>query len=234
MPELACMDDITQISVAYSYLGHRFLSGDVEIAKFLYGNAWKERPPLIKTISQLQSCLTAVEIEEDTTGIYCDEFLYYWGMVCIGEVSPLIFKDLGTAEICFKRILKTIPKAEARLAFIGLLVSEEFNKSERNVARIEVLRKWANKKDYFSWIALSKIIFYQFLEENLAQEQEDTIQQLPIRALHLLTLPCQKGHPVAIKFFNEIVGCMASIGGSNVCDKQIDESSIITDILYDI
>ena len=38
MTGLACMDDITQISVAYSYLGHRLLSGDVEIAKFLYGN----------------------------------------------------------------------------------------------------------------------------------------------------------------------------------------------------
>ena len=229
MTGLTCMDDITQISAAYSYLGNNFLSGDVETAKFLYGNAWKESPPLIKTISQLQYCLTAVEIEEDTTGIYGDEFLYYWGMICIGEVSNLISKDLGAAEICFKRIIKTIPKAEARLAFIGMLVSEELNKSERNVARIEILRKWANKKDFFSWIVLSRIIFYQFLKE----EQEDGLK-LPIRALRLLTLPCQKGHPVAIKFFNEIVGYMAGIGVPNACEKRIDKSFVIADTLYDL
>jgi hypothetical protein len=229
MTELTYRDDIKQISVAYSHLGHRFLLGDVETARFLYGNAWRESPPLIKTISQLQLCLTAAEIEKDAAGVYCDEFLYYWGMIGIGEVSRLISKDIGAAMICFKKIIKNIPKAEARLAFIGLLVSEEPNKSENNVARLEVLRHWASKKDFFSWIVLSKIIFYQFLEE----KQEDNFEP-PIRVLRLLTSPCQMGHPVAIKFYNEMVDHMVSIGASNAYYKHIDESCIVTDSLYDL
>jgi hypothetical protein len=225
MSGFATMTDFSRISDAYSYLGHSFLSGNVEVAKLLYGNAWKESPPLIKTIEQLQYCLTAAEIEKDTTGIYGNEFLYYWGMICIGEVSRLIFKDLETAEICFRKILKTVPEAEARLAFIDLLTTNEPCKNESNVEKLDILRKWAGKQDFFSMIVLSKIVYYAFWDE----EQTDN-RELPMRALRLLELPCQKGHPVAIKFYNAMLD---TIGTPAALRIKMDVSHMNTDVLYD-
>jgi hypothetical protein len=226
MTEFVNMNDLSRISDAYSYLGHKFLSGNIEVAKFLYGNAWKESPPLIKTISQLQYCLTAAEVKKDTTGIYCNEFLYYWGMICIGEVSRLIVKDLGTAKICFKKIIKAVPKAKARLAFIELLLTDEPHKSDSNVERIDTLRKWAGKQDFFSSIVISKIIYSQFL----CEEQADNPEQLPILALRLLSLPCQRKHPVAIKFHNEMLDYIST---PDALSMKINESHLNKDILYD-
>ena len=159
------INKISHISAAYSYLGYKFLSGDVKVVKYLYGHAWMESPPLIKTINQLQYCLTAEEIEKDTTGIYCTEFLYYWGMICIGELSGLICKDLETAEVALKRTINTMPKANARLAFIELLKTNAPHKSESNIKRLDILRKAAGSQDLFSKIALSKISYYSFLVE---------------------------------------------------------------------
>jgi len=227
MVEFAFMNDIAQISAAYSYLGNRFLLGDVEIAKFLYGNAWKESPPLIRTISQLQFRLTAVEIEDDTKGIYDKEFLYYWGMLCIGEVSRLFSDDLVAATLCFKKISKTVPKAEARLAYIELLITEEPYKSEKNVRRLEILRKWAGKRDFFSMIVISKIIYYQFLSEKQTDNPE-----LPLKALRLLELPCQKGHPVAIKFLNEIQANRVILDQIDANDRR-GNFSPNSNVLYD-
>lgn len=124
-------------------------------------NLFKEHPAIIKLFSQLQECLTTVEIANDTE-IYNYEFLYYFGMSNLGETSNLIFKDLGTAETCFKKVRKKVPKAEARLAFIELLKSDEPAQSELNVNRIDKLRQWAGKGDFFSMIILSKIVFFQF------------------------------------------------------------------------
>ena len=54
-------------SAAYSYLGFKALNGNVEALKFLYADIQKEAPPVIRTVCQLQECLTSVEIEIDTT-----------------------------------------------------------------------------------------------------------------------------------------------------------------------
>lgn len=218
-------NDISQMGFTYSYLGHRVLKGDIEAVKFLYGNAWKESPPLIRTIRELQYRLTAVEIENDTRSMYTNEFLYYWGMVCMGEVSRLVLKDLGTAEICFKNVLKNVPKAKARLAFIKLLVTDAPHKNESNIKSLDILRMWAGKQDLFSRIVLAKIIYFEFLQEN----QEDNLE-LPIRALQLLGLPCQLGHPLAIKFCNEM---LENTGISKALDMKVSESHIDSCALYD-
>lgn len=228
MMELTNERDLLFISIVYSYLGQMVLSGDVEALKYLYGNAWQESPPLIRTISQLQCCLTAVEIENDTTNVYNDEFLYYWGMICIGEISQLIFKDLGTAEICFKKSKKAAPQAEARLAFIGLHKSDEFNKSDSNIKRLEILRTYANKRDFFSSIVLAKIIYYQFLDE-----QGSDTTELPTKALRLLASPCQYGHPVAIKLYNSMRENMTQENAPDISCGKISNLHACTSILYD-
>ena len=99
------------ISFMFSYLGYLSLSGNIDPIKYLYRNIWTERPPLIRTVSELQGRLTSTEIESAQGKLYSAEFLYYWAMICIGEQSPLIFKDLGTAETCLKMIQHTVPIA---------------------------------------------------------------------------------------------------------------------------
>lgn len=225
MDKYFIMEDISRIGNLCSYLGSKVLSGDVEAVKHLYGTAWKEHPALIKTITLLQECLTLVEIEDDVNGIYCGEFLYYWGMICLGEQSRLICRDLGTAEICFRKILDVMPKVKARLAFIELLESDEPAKSDLNAERIDVLRKWASMQDLFSRIVLAKIIFYDYLNNNQTNDSE-----LPIKALRLLELSCQKGHPVAIRLWNEV---LAYVGTPTSIGMQISKTQLNEDILYD-
>lgn len=225
MNELVDTKDIALISDIYSYLGKQILSGDIETVKYFYGNGWKESPPLIKAIGLLQDCLTAVEIENNIYGNYCDEFLYYWAMLCIGEQSKLISKDLETAEICLRRVVDRIPKSKARLAFIELMKSDEPARSNLNIERIDILRQWAGKQDLFSRIALSKIIFYQFLNEG----QIDNCN-LPIKMLWLLESPCKKGHPVAIRFYNEVISC---IGIFEAVNMERYKLNINANILYD-
>lgn len=216
------MTDISRTSLVFSYLGQQLLRGDIEVAKFLYSNTWTEMPPLIRTISELQGHLTAAEVTKDHTELYSTEFLYYWGMTCLGEQSPLVTKDLGTAEACFRKIKSSVPMVEARLAYIELLQSTEPNKSESNAARLEVLRRWANQQDFFSRIVLAKISFYGFL----CEERSDS-SELPAKAVRLLELPVQKGHPVAIRFWNDVCSCL---GGPVVTP---DPSRIHSDTLYD-
>lgn len=215
-------------SAAYSYLGLKALNGNVEALKFLYANIHEEAPPLIRTIGQLQEYLTSVEIENDTTRIYSDEFLYYWGMVCLGELSRLIRKDLGSAESCFEKIQNTVPHAAARLAYIKLLQSSEPAKEDINIRRVDILRKWAMQRDLFSSIILSKILFYQFLCEN--EHQPDDCLGIPNRVLNLLQLPLQKGHPVAVRLYGEMRDIVYN---SMITEKQEDEPYINTKILYD-
>ena len=210
------------ISIMLSYLGHLFLSGNIDSIKYLYRNIWTESPPLLKTISELQGCFTSVEIISDYDKLYSAEFLYYWAMICIGEQSPLIFKDLGTAEACLKKIQHTIPIAEARLAYIELLQSPESARSSENVTRMDVLRRWANKHDLFSRIVLAKITFYSYLEE-----AETDVHTLPIRVKQLLELPCQQGHPVAIRFWNDICSFIKAPGA------MLNASHVNADVLFD-
>jgi hypothetical protein len=198
---------IDQISLIYSYLGHRCIyAGDIEAVKYLYGHSYHEEPPLIETISALQYRLTAVEIYDDTENVYSDEFLYYWGMICLGETSRLIVRRLDTATACFDKIKNAVPKAEARLAFIRLLLSEEPHKSENNARQLETLRKWTGKRDVFSSIALAKIIFDSYLRE----EQPDG-QKFPAHAVQLLVTPCKMGHPVAIRFFRAMIDSLSVV-----------------------
>ena len=215
-------------SAAYSYLGLKALNGNVEALKSLYANIHEEAPPLIRTIGQLQEYLTSVEIENDTTRIYSDEFLYYWGMVCLGELSRLIRKDLGSAESCFEKIQNAVPHAAARLAYIKLLQSSEPDKEDINIRRVDILRKWAMQRDLFSSIILSKILFYQFLCEN--EHQPDNCPGIPNRVLNLLQLPLQKGHPVAVRLYGEMRDIVYN---SMITEKQEDEPYINTKILYD-
>lgn len=220
------MTEMERTSAVYSRLGRFFLDGSVEVAKFFYKSCWGERPPLIRTITDLQGHLTAVEVEKDKAGKYSAEFLYYWAMTCIGEQSPLIFKDLGTAEVCLKKILPNVPIAEARLAYIALLRSTEPAKSENNVVRLDVLRRWANKNDLFSRIVLAKIVFYSFLQERQTADPENNPEP-PLYALRSLDLPCRKGHPVAIRFWNDVCACLENPG------NRFDERSINDDVLLD-
>lgn len=190
------------ISAAYSYLGHKCLSfGDVEAVKFLYGNTCYENPALIKTISLLQDCLTVNKIFTNNRNTYGDEFLYYWGMINLGWTSRLIVKNLDMAAACFEKIEKTRAKVEARLSFIDLLLSDENYKSDDNSRRLGVLREWAGKQDMFSRIILSKIAYFSFLNE----KQPGDLEQLPLRALRLLEIPCHQGHPEAIKLYKAIL-----------------------------
>lgn len=216
------MTDVSRTSLAFSYLGWKFLQGNTEVAKFLYSNTWAESPPLIRTIRELQGHLTAVEVVNDYNGVYSIEFLYYWGMTCIGEQSPLINKELETARTCFSKIKSSVPQAEARLAYIELLKSTAPAKSERNVARLEVLRRWAYQQDLFSRIVLAKISFYSFLCEEHLDSSE-----LPVKTLRLLELPIQKGHPVAIRFWNDAHSYLGNPG------VTLNTSRIHSDILCD-
>ena len=214
----------------YSYLGHRCISGDVESVKFLYGNICYESPPLIQTISLLQECLT-IKMLNDPRNNYSNEFLYYFGMICTGWTSRLIVKDLDIATACFEKIKAAIPKAEARLAFIELLLSdEEPYKSDNNARRLGVLRDWAGKRDMFSKIVLAKIVYHSFLIEQ--QEQQEDLVLMPIRALRLLEIPCQLGHPEAIRFYNTILDNTTGIDTFNI-GRQINFSRINIDVLYD-
>lgn len=225
------MESICKINIVCSYIGYLILNGNVEAIKFLYGTAWREHPALIKTIDHLQGYLTSVEIVNDTNGLYSMEFLYFWGMICLGELSSLIAKNLETAKTCFRKIRRSVPQAEARLAYIGLLKSTEPAKSDCNVCRLEALRQCANRqRDLFSMIALAKICFYSFLEEQQANDPDIPITTLPMKAMRLLELPCHQGHPVAIRFWNEMMGCIESTETTGI---RYDEKSIRQDVLYD-
>lgn len=217
-----------QTSGAYSYLGFKALNGNVEALKFLYANIQEESPPLIRTVWQLQECLTAVEIENDTARIYNDEFLYYRGMICLGELSRLIQKDLGTAESCFEKIQNKVPHAVARLAYIKLLRSSEPATSENNIRWLDILRKWAACRDLFSSIIMSKILFYQFLCES--EKQADDYMGIPNRVLNLLQLPLQKGHPAAVRLYGEM---QDMVSNSIIIERQADEPYIDIKVLYD-
>jgi len=218
-----------QQSFIHSYLGHKCISeGNVDSIKYLHGNICLEHPPLIETISLLQLNLTAMEIMEDTRHTYGDEFLYYYGMACLGELSPLIVRDLNTAEGCFEKIRMNVPKINARLAYINLLKSTDPHKSDKNINRISVLRKWAGKKDIFSMIVLAKIVCEHFLLE----EQSDDMS-MPLLALKLLEVPCQIGHPVAIKFYNAVMDDLDAKGVANARSRKLDTSRINVAALYD-
>lgn len=116
--------------------------------------------------------------------------------------------------------------------------SDEPAKSEDNVKRIDTLRRWAGKQDLFSRIVLARIVFDQFLveaeEKNLdlsckASDENERLE-LPIKVIQLLQLPCSLHHPVAVRFWNEI---MDYIGSVPAMDMKISETCMNENILYD-
>lgn len=232
------MQDITKISKTCSWLGHEIINGNVDVLKKIYKVIWKEDPAITETVSSLQNCITSLEIESDDHGIYSQEFLYYWGMTCLGEQSTLIYKNIETARTCFIKIRKVVPIAEARLAYIDLLDSDEPTKSEENVRRIDMLRRWAGKQDLFSRIVLARVVFNQFLaeaeEKNLGlsckDSDENEILELPIKVIQLLQLPCSLHHPVAVRFWNEVMDYIGTLSAMGV---KISETYMNEDILYD-
>lgn len=225
------MEIIYNISILCSYIGYQALKGDVEAVKFLYSTIWREHPAFLKTNDQLQNEITSIEITNDTGDIYDVEFLYYWGMICLGEQSPIVVKNLGTAETCFQKIEEVVPQVKARLAYINLLKSTEPAKYECNIHRLEILRQCANRqRDLFSMIVLAKICFYNFLEEQQENNPDVPLITLPTRALWLLELPCQQGHPVAIRFWNEMLTC---IGTPEAVDMRLSENRIRAEVLLD-
>jgi len=215
------------LSILYSYLGCLVEGGSVDALKFLYCNLWRESPPLIRTVNQLLSALTGSEIEAAPPGRYSDEFLYYWGMTCLGHLSNLTAKKLATAEICFEKISSRHPLAKARLAYLELLETDEPAKSESNVKRIDVLRKWASKGDLFSCTACSKIVFSQYLS-GLDEPEEDP--KLPTAALTILQSPLQYGHPTAVRFYRDLL----VYTGRMPFEEETDDSfQICEDVLLD-
>ncbi len=229
-----------KISKMCSWLGYGIIQGNVEILKMIYGTLWQENPAIIEMVSLLQDNITSVEIENDHSGVYDSEFLYYWGMICLAEQSNLVLKNIEIARCCFEKIIDIVPCAEARLAYIRLLDSSEPAKSDFNVKSIDTLRKWAGKQDLFSRIVLARIVFDRFLDEwedkdingastNLCIDEMKGLC-LPLKVIRLLQLPCSLGHPVAVKFWNEAV---AYIGSDEDSGWKLDTARMRTDILYD-
>lgn len=204
---------MNSFNILFGLLGSLVLAGNVDAVKFLYLNAWTESPPLLRTIRQLQLELTTVEFDQGRAGKYSDEFLYWWSMLCIGELSPLITRDLRTATFCLQKIVRAIPQARARLAYIGLLTSTEPKASMENVDRVETLRQWACKQDLFSLVALARISFESALDEDNGQ-----ITELPARTVDLMQIPLNVGHPVAVRFWNDM---LAYVNTTEALQQQI-------------
>lgn len=240
MNGIISMSTISKISKLCSWVGSEIINGNVEAIKSIYGTVWRENPAIIEMISLLQECITSAEIADDHSGIYNHEFLYYWGMICLGEQSTLVYKNIEIAESCFEKIQNTVPNVETRLAYIGLLGSDEPAGSDSNVERIDVLRRWAGKQDLFSRIALARINFDQFLDEAEEDNQkiscdalgdnERETSKLPLKVIQLLQLPCSLHHPVAVRFWNEI---MDYLGTSSAMNMMIDIACVNEGVLYD-
>ena len=59
--------------------------------------------------------------------------------------------------------------------------------------------------------------FYHFIEE---QERNDEISELPLKMWHYLELPCRLGHPVSVRFWNEL---LAYIGTPEARNRRLGE-----------
>lgn len=222
------MDPIERTSALCRELGYRIIHGDTDALKELYSSTCTEHPAIIKTVNMLQGYLTSVEITDDTQNIYDTEFLYYWGMLCLGEQSPLVEKNLETAKTCFQKIRSPVPQVEARLAYIDLLLSDEPLKSEHHIHWLDILRQYANKqRDLFSMIVLAKICFQGYLNTCWENGSDPIEAGLPLKVANLLAWPCQMCHPVAIRFWNDMC--------SHLCHPESMWSSdcLNLSVLYD-
>lgn len=81
---------------------------------------------------------------------------------------------------------------------------------------------------------MKRIVFYPFLNES-----QTGVLSLPVKMLRLLDYLCQKGHPVAIRFYNEVmryVGTPVAMGmlldkayitPDSSCDLEVDSNKRI-------
>lgn len=219
--------DKGQIEILYSALGYKIFCGDVMALKYLYSNAWKESPAVLKVISLLQQNITANDIIKAEEEKYSKEFYYYWGMLNLGEQSDLVFKDTDIAVNCFNKTKDILPQVDARLAYIGLLNSSEPASSEENVSRIDRLRQYAGKQDLFSQIALARIVFSRFIDD---WDEDEEVSELPLKVWQYLERPCLLGHPVAVRFWNETLDY---IGTPAALNQKINTSHMDGALLYD-
>jgi hypothetical protein len=222
------MNTKQQISLLYSALAHRCTQGDTEVMRYLYGKICFNPPALIKTINFLQLHLTPLELQD---GEYSSEFLYYWGLACMGELSKFVEKNLETAKACFQLVKDDVPLARARLAFIELLQSTEPHKSEKNTCSINVLREYAAMRDTFSMTALARIIYEHFLMERLESGlKKPCSSELPVRALNLLDYPLESGRPEAVAFYNAM---MNNTDTPDILTMRVYKPKINIQSLYD-
>ena len=198
----------------------------------MYKESCFNKPPVIDTVNSIQLGITKTEIEEDALSRYSNEFLYYWGMICLGEQSHFIYRNLSTSKACFSKIKSEVHKARSRLAYIRLLETKEPNNEAKNVKCIETLRKWAGKGDVFSRIALTKISYG--MSSKIDSVDEPAISN---HVQALIKPPCQVGHPVAIRFFNSVIEDAVNSGDGksykSFIPKYLDECNIDTNALYD-
>ena len=218
--------DRERLELLYSMLGHKILSGDEDALEYLYVRAWRESPALLRIISLLQQNLTAGDIAKAEDGRYSTEFYYYWGMLNLGEQSSLIFKDTDITQNCFNKIRSVVPQVDARLAYLGLLNSDESANSDVNVRRIDRRRQCAGRQDFFSQIIIVKIIFYHFIDE----QENAEISEIPLKVWQYLERPCYLGHPVAVRFWNEL---LAYIGTPEAMNWRLGNIQIRENLLYD-
>lgn len=221
------LTDRKLVEMPYSILGFRIFSGDVYALRYLYGQVWKEMPVVLKIISLLQQNITANDIIKAADGKYSTEFYYYWGMLNLGEQSRLVFKDTNISENCFNKIKTKKLLVDARLAYVELLKSNEPVGSEENIERIDRLRQCAGRQDLFSQIAIARIVFYQFINEC---EKDEINSELPLKIWQYLERPCHLGHPVAMRFWNEI---MTYLGTPMAMNRRMEMTRANSDILYD-
>lgn len=87
---------------------------------------------------------------------------------------------------------------------------------------------------------MARIVFYQFLNEcetdnskssiMVLDESEVQNSELPLKVVQLLRLPCQYGHPVAVRFWNE---ALDYIGIPVALSQKIHTSHMNGVLLYD-
>ena len=185
--------NMQNLGILYSSLVKKCIEyGDVEAIKFLYtAAAHPDNFSAIHAVNTVGFNIIVAKLKD-----FNSEYLYYLGMVFLGEISVYIDPNLNLAKECFKLAKLKIPKAEARLAYLELKEAELLY-SNIVYENMIILQNWASR-DLFSSVILAKIKLFEHLKS-------DELTTLPPNVLYFLTLPLKAGHPLAIQLFEEIV-----------------------------
>jgi len=185
--------NMQNLGILYSGLVKKCIEyGDVEAIKFLYtAVAHPDNFSAIHAVNAVGFNIIVAKLKD-----FNSEYLYYLGMVFLGEISVYIAPNLNLAKECFKLAKLKIPKAEARLAYLELKEAELLY-SNIVYENMIILQNWASR-DLFSSVILAKIKLFEHLKS-------DELTTLPPNVLYFLTPPLKAGHPLAIQLFEEIV-----------------------------